>query len=231
MGLTQRRIEFLTQVMHVYKKNNLPVHYRQVAELLGVSKWTAYEMMKELEKEGYLARQYSVNSGEKFPGRSMVFFQPTQRVEELFAASEQERPPSLEWKVVSERLLQMCGELKNSNNIKIIDQLHEEMSTIELPLVFNAYTITLLIAHLKSLGENSFNHVKKMVLRIRRAEMSLTMFVGTVIGSLLKTASQLSFWSQLINYVERFHSYIEEVGRREKILLRNFLEKALNEAI
>jgi len=232
MGLTQRRLEFLTQVVRMYEESQLPVHYQQVAERLGVSKWTAYEMMKELEKEGYLTRQYVVNSSEKFPGRSMVFFRPTSRSREgLFADKDWEKTPSLEWRLISERLLQICGELRNADSRKIIDQLHEEMSSIELPLVFNAYTITLLIAHLKNLGEKSFNHVKTMVLSIKRAEMSLAMFVGTVVGSLLKTASQLSFWGQLTDYIERFHAYMEDVGRRERHLLRSFMEKALEEAV
>lgn len=53
-----------------------------LAKVIGDSKWKAYDMMMELEKNGYIIRGYSVNPGEK--GQSQVVFQPSAKPTNLF---------------------------------------------------------------------------------------------------------------------------------------------------
>jgi len=84
MRITRRRMDFLQKIKELYEATGLPVHYARVAELLGVSKWSAYEMLKKLEKEGLLASQYEVNQRERFPGRAMVLFAPTRLAADLY---------------------------------------------------------------------------------------------------------------------------------------------------
>lgn len=50
----KRRREFLDQIYRQYQTTNLPVHYSDVAEAIGVSKWTAYDVLKTLESQGLL---------------------------------------------------------------------------------------------------------------------------------------------------------------------------------
>ncbi len=228
MRVTRRRMEFLAKIKQLYEKNNLPVHYVRVAELLRVSKWSAYEMLKTLEKEGFLASEYAVNQQGKFPGRSMVLFSPTRLVDELFfGAGHEERVPFKEWRQVKERLLFLCAELKNTGSKQITDQLLAEMPSNEHPLVFGAYTIALLTAYLQNLGEKSVGLVERVVLKATKAEMGLVMFAGTVMGSMLKTAGQFSLVSQLAGYVVRFQRHLAEFSQLEKTLLMEFLEEAL----
>ena len=54
MTLTHRQRTFLHRLLDVYPDHrDEPVHYSTVAQALGVSNTTAYEMMKLLEKKGY----------------------------------------------------------------------------------------------------------------------------------------------------------------------------------
>ncbi len=46
--------------MRIHQETGLPVHYVAVAERLEVSKWTAYDMLRQLEKSGYLEVEYAV---------------------------------------------------------------------------------------------------------------------------------------------------------------------------
>lgn len=237
MGLTQRRMEFLAKIKQLYDKTNLPVHYSQVAELLGISKWSAYEMLKKLEKGGFLASEYAVNKGEKFPGRSMVLFSPTHLLDELFSGEEgreerKEKIPFKEWRQVRNRLLSLCEELKNTNPKQIIDQLLAEMPVTERPLVlFGAYTIALLTAHLQHLSEKSVRLVKSTVLDTTKAETGLAMFAGAVMGSMLKNAAQFPLANYLAGYVTRFQALLAEISQQEKTLLMEFLEEALEKAV
>jgi Mn-dependent DtxR family transcriptional regulator len=57
VGITRRRMDFLRIIKQLYESTNLPVHYVRVAQLLGISKWSAYEMLKNLEKEGLVSSQ------------------------------------------------------------------------------------------------------------------------------------------------------------------------------
>jgi Iron dependent repressor, N-terminal DNA binding domain. len=74
MALTRRRREFLSKINKLYQGTGQPVHYTTVAQALGVSKWTAYDILRELEKEDLLNVEYAVSREERNPGRSQVFF-------------------------------------------------------------------------------------------------------------------------------------------------------------
>lgn len=84
MGLTYRRIQFLQQILNVYHRTHLPVHYETIGHCIGVSKWTAYDVLSELAKSGYLSRAYVSNKGDV--GRSSVVFFPTSKAMALLTA-------------------------------------------------------------------------------------------------------------------------------------------------
>ena len=53
MELTQRKREFLEVIEQLYQKTGESVHYEDVAKELGVSKWTAYDMVQDLINAGF----------------------------------------------------------------------------------------------------------------------------------------------------------------------------------
>jgi Mn-dependent DtxR family transcriptional regulator len=52
MLITRRRLQFMQTIQYLYESENKPVHYVQVAESMGISKWSAYEMLKRLKGKG-----------------------------------------------------------------------------------------------------------------------------------------------------------------------------------
>lgn len=83
MGITKRRVEFIKVLDELCRKYNGPVHYSLVAERLGVSKWTAYDLLTALKEEGYVEVTYIVN--EKGGGRSTVAFGLTPKGRDLIS--------------------------------------------------------------------------------------------------------------------------------------------------
>ncbi|HAG11411.1 MAG TPA: hypothetical protein DCK76_08555 [Desulfotomaculum sp.] len=231
MRITRRRIDFLQKIKQLYETTNLPVHYARVAELLKVSKWSAYEMMKTLEKEGLLASQYEVNQGEKFPGRAMVLFTPT-HMGDLVLSGEalKEKIPIKEWQQVNERLLSLCEKLKKANTKEIVEQLMAELPGLESPLIFSAYMIVLLIAQLQTISEKGVGLVKNVVMNTIKAETGLIIFAGAVMGSMLKTANQFPLLFQIVSYMDRFQANLAELNQSEHALLMNFFEETLEKA-
>lgn len=227
MTLTQRRKEFLIKIKQLYEKNNAPVHYITVAEKLGVSKWSAYEMLKELEKKGFLAAKYIVDQEKKNPGRSMVFFIPTKITEEVLSKKEQLSNQLEEWHRTKEYLLQMFKNLEKPGPQKAIDELLEKMSAIEMPIILSAYIITFLIVCLKIFSSKSIQFIKKHVLFTSKPEIALSMFAGAVLGNILKTAANFNLIDQLTAYIKQFQNSIDEINFQEKTLLMDFLKEAL----
>lgn len=232
MTLTRRRLDFLRIIKQVYESTNLPVHYARVAELLGVSKWSAYEMLKTLEKEGFLTSRYEVNQGEKNPGRAMVMFAPTQLVNQALSGKSLDfKMPIKEWRLIKERLLSLFEEPKKGAAKEITDQLISELPGVENPLVFCAYILTILIEQLQSLGEARIPPIKSMASKATKDPIGLAMFVGAGIGSLLKNTSQVQPVAQLTESLSRFQKNLSVLTQAEQTMLLDFFDNALAKAI
>lgn len=139
MALTGRRKQFLDTVCRLYEQTGEPVHYVTLAEQMGVSRWTAYDMLKELERAGHLKAEYTINVDERPPGRSMIRFVPIGG-----AWSE-------EWVRVRTRLETICRRYLAAPVPGLIEDLVREMGRIERPMIFCAYALTALALRFRSL--------------------------------------------------------------------------------
>lgn len=227
MSITQRRKEFLQKIVNLFHQTGLPVHYATVAQALGVSKWTAYDILKELEKQGLLYSEYILNRFEKTPGRSMVVFRPTEKAIKLLSQAGDHFP---EWHVVRERLLNMFDNIKNLSPRKIKEELLEEMSSIELPVIFGAYTIALLIAHIHEIKFHMTPTLPQLLQLAPKPELLLSLFAGSVIGTMLKNMKD-NLNNKIITCIQRFVEYISECSAPERKLLAGFLKEALQRSL
>ena len=75
-ALTARRRECLAALSAAVRAAGGPVHYSAVAEPLGISAWTAYDLLRELEREGLAGVSYAHRPGVEV-GRTQVAFAPT----------------------------------------------------------------------------------------------------------------------------------------------------------
>lgn len=226
MAITRRRMDFLRIIKQLYESTNLPVHYVRVAQLLGISKWSAYEMLKTLEKGGLVSSQYEVNQGQKHPGRAMVLFAPTNLLDMVLSGNPLE-VPAREWYQIKERLLSVCEEVKEGKTREVVKQLISELPGIGNPMIFSAYIITILIAQLQTLSDKSIRLIKKIVLDAVNPESGLAMFAGAVIASIPKITSRAHPVSQLLNYLSGFQKNLALLNQTEQVQLIDFLSDAL----
>jgi len=229
MTLTRRRKEFLNKIVNLFQQTGIPVHYATVGEALKVSKWTAYDILRELEKQGFLRAEYSVGREVKNPGRSMVMFLPTADALRLCSSEAGKTLPLEEWSAVKEKLLDLFDNMKSTGTKKVIDHLLEEMSRIEAPVTFSAYTIALLVAYLKNLGSRSADALRHLLTLPSKPEMTLIFFAGTVIGTMTKNMKEV-INGKSFPFIRRFHQYLSECDAGEKKLLLGFLNEALERA-
>ncbi|MFN3699334.1 MAG: hypothetical protein ACK4SU_03950 [Dictyoglomus sp.] len=80
MSLTERRRQFLEGLKELYEKYNRPIHYVELAKKLSVSPATAYDILQNLFKEGYVDVVFLQNSVKNKKGRGKVFFKPKEEL-------------------------------------------------------------------------------------------------------------------------------------------------------
>ena len=76
MKLTRRQEEFVQMMVELKQEFDGPVHYSLLAERLGVSPFTAYDMLCLLEEKGYVTSAYQLPSDKSGPGRAERLFYP-----------------------------------------------------------------------------------------------------------------------------------------------------------
>jgi predicted ArsR family transcriptional regulator len=76
MKLTRRQEEFITKLIDLSEEFDGPIHYSVLAEHLGVSPFTAYDMLCLLEEKGLVTSEYQLAADKNGPGRTERLFYP-----------------------------------------------------------------------------------------------------------------------------------------------------------
>lgn len=230
MAVTRRQMDFLRIIKQVYEATSLPVHYARVAELLGISKWSAYEMLKTLERKGFLTSQYEVDQDQdkKYPGRARVLFVPTQLVNLVLSGKTlQEMAPVREFHLLKERLMSFYDKTTKTTPAELVEQMSAELPSAENPLVFCAYVIAILILQLQTLSKTSISLLKKVALEVSEGKIGLAMFVGVAMGCMAKTISWVQLLPHMADCLITFQKNLAELNQSEQALLMDFLNETL----
>ena len=96
MELTSRQIEFVEKLLDLYEEIEESIHYSEVADRLGVSRSTAYEMLRLLERKGFAQSSYFLDESGG-PGRSTVLFSPSARAHAMFSRLREQAGGATSW--------------------------------------------------------------------------------------------------------------------------------------
>jgi predicted transcriptional regulator len=225
MNLTERKKQFLQKLMDLYERTELPVHYETLAKAIGVSKWTAYDMLKQLEKLGFLNRDYTVNNRET--GRSQIVYSPSKKAFDLLNHSSSKEVSLKEWEEIKKEVLAFSKQLKELSPNVAIQKVLEEISKIKEKAIFCAYILCLLIVYLNNSGDRTIYLIKHIVEDIQEHHTRLIMFVGTVIGSIIQTANK-NLGSELAKLGSEFVSMIGQLSLNEKEMISDFLIESIS---
>ncbi len=118
MELTSRQLEFVAKLIDLYAEVEDNIHYSQVADRLGVSRSTAYDMLRLLERKGF-ARAHYVLEEPGGPGRSTVLFSPTERARETFARLREQAGPAAKWELIKARIISavLAGDVADKESV------------------------------------------------------------------------------------------------------------------
>jgi DNA-binding transcriptional regulator YhcF (GntR family) len=74
MKLTRRQEKFIQKMIELKHEFACPIHYSVLAKRLGVSPFTAYDMLCLLEEKGYVTSEYQLPADKSGPGRAERLF-------------------------------------------------------------------------------------------------------------------------------------------------------------
>jgi DNA-binding PadR family transcriptional regulator len=104
MKLTRRQEEIMNKMLDLYNEFQCPIHYSTLADRLGVSPFTAYDMLCLLEEKGFVSSEYQLAPDKTGPGRTVRVFQPTKLAQNLVQSLADETGGA-DWEEVKQHLL------------------------------------------------------------------------------------------------------------------------------
>lgn len=223
--LTARQRTFLDKLKDLYRERKRPVHYSTVAERLGVSKFSAYDMLRVLEEKGVAASEYLLSPNKSGPGRSQVVFFPTSSATAPQETGEGEE----EWLQLKSRLLRELQEARGCDYREKLLDLLARLPDLRAPMEYCAETIAALLLNLTLLKEkvSERNPLRAVSGLLVGGEAGLGTLAGLSVGSVLVSDDEPSLTERLLASVRRYQENLSQLSAENKQRLVDFLQEAL----
>lgn len=214
MKLTRRQETFIHRLLDLYRELNGPFHYSVLAERVGVSPFTAYDMLRLLEEKGIVTSEYRVDSDKPVVGRSEVVFRPTERAHQVFVELAGDADKG-NWEDVKAQILENIqgGELH-------IRTLAEEMLArvppdVPDPLRYCIEVMTIVVLRLgRGAGRRVLAQHLPQIMEWKGTvtRSGLLLLGGFVLGLLANEDKNDVGWNQLLlRHIQRYQSLVMDM--------------------
>jgi fluoride ion exporter CrcB/FEX len=229
--LTARQRAFLEKLVELYREHHEPVHYSAVAERLGVNRFSAYDMLKVLEKKGFASSSYALAAGHSGPGRSIVVFAPTAVAEEQTLDTIPEQPVDDEWESVRVRVLNRLHEARDANYREALNDLLARLPETQTPLTFCTNMVGALLLNMRRARTRARGLSPFRALQAFRTGSSaeLETLAGLSVGATLmeQDETETSITHRLLEHARHYQTNLSKLSEDGREALLQFLEEAL----
>ena len=217
MKLTGRQEYFIICLLDLYRMTGGPIHYSTLAERVGVSPFTAYDMLQNLKEKGFVTSSYRLEQEGKTVGRSEVVFSPTQLAYKRFADLET-RTNFFDWEVLRIQIEKkiLAGDVQSH---ELADELIARIPKDSPDSLRYCFAIiTLLILRLyKNTGRLILVERMPQILRLKETftKSGLLILGGFILG-FLATEDYLILEKEpaILEYVQLYQSLVSEMEPR-----------------
>lgn len=221
--LTFRQKAFLSKVLDIYMEIKEPVHYTVIANKLGLSKSTTYDMLRVLEQRGMVSSQYSIPKEISGPGRSSIMFYPTSKANEFISSLAGKVSEQEEWEDIKAHILASLRKSKAKDYQELLDELLTKIPEIKSPLELCAQIVTALLlsareAKLKLADQSSINAI--IMAPVNR--MSMSILAGLIMGLSLSDRKMKSVFGDYHIYTNKYGEALRKLNRNGLIALHHF---------
>lgn len=229
--LTARQRAFLDKLQELYREHKGPVHYSDVAERLGVNRFSAYDMLKVLEKKGFASSSYALAAGHSGPGRSMVVFSPTFRAASALGQGADEARLGEEWQRVRERVLSKLKGAREASSREALNDLLARLPEASAPLTYCTEMVGALLLNMQRVkaragGLNPFRALS--TLRSHGAsELETLASLSLGVSLSAEDEAQPSLTQRLLDQIQHYQVNLSHLSEEARSALAQFLEEAL----
>jgi DNA-binding MarR family transcriptional regulator len=229
--LTFRQKVFLNKLLDLYHEIREPVHYSVLAERLGLSSSTAYDMLRLLEQKGMVGTEYATPKVTSGPGRSSILFFPTAEAIELFsrlAGENQEQEE--EWEDVKARILLSLHQRKASDDYQgLLRELLVRIPEARSPLVRCAEVITALLLSLRE-TKHTFGRRSpvSMLLGAPVGSLGMSTLAGLALGLCLADKKAQHLLGNFQKNTKRYEASLQELSPESLKTLHRFTRDVWN---
>jgi len=228
MKLTGRQRQFLSDFLDLYREAHQPIHYSQVAERLGVSPMTAYDMLRLLEERGLVTSEY-VLPAEGGRGRSNIVFRPTRQATEVMTRLAGQDWDGTEWETARERILQALREGKGTDYQGLLEEILVRIPERKSPMLYATEMITAVLLHLHQLreGVRAGSFVETLQQLGLPEEVGLNALAGLTLGLTFVERANRRISSLLLTYSRKYQDYLNRLSSENKQRLSEFTREVM----
>lgn len=226
--LTPRQRRMLEKLISLYREAREPMHYSALARHLGIGNTAAYEMLRLLEREGYVKSDY-VLSGNVGPGRSSVVFAPTPRAHAALRLSTDKQDVDSEWDRVKKQILSRLGQDEDAEQV-LFEELVSRLPNVEEPLIYCAEALAALFLNIGREARQRLHEQEALLQQLIAASPVrnlLSLLPGLALG--LALPGQVRRLSErLIEYSEAYQLCLQQLDEAKQKALAEFVRQALD---
>lgn len=232
MELTARQQYVLAKLLDLYHESQQPIHYTQVAERLGVNRYSAYDMLKLLERKGFVRSEYQRSGERGGPGRTSIVFLPTPKARatlRLLGGRAAISADNAQWEATKTRILERLRTDDPGDGL-VAELLARAMRVeAESPLLYCTEMIGALLAHLQHVRASADvgGRVSRLKALIPAGELGLGTLAGLGFGSLLSNRPELATVERWQGLIRRYQAMLADLGEDHVAALSDFLQEAL----
>jgi len=226
MKLTPRQQAFLDNLFELYREFKGPVHYSVVADKLGVNKFSAYDMLKVLEKKGVAASDYILSDDQVGPGRSQVVFYPTHKAAQFLTQLRDEMRYNADWQRVKEGILRRLTEARQANPSDAVREALSNLPDPKAPMNYCAAMISVLLLNVQRMHNDNLSPLLEAL--STKGQIGLATLAGLGLGSALSdNNNDQTMTDKLMTHTQRFQSQLAELSDESISKLSAFLNDAM----
>lgn len=229
MELTRRQRQFLNKLIELHRRDQTPVHYSELAAELGVSKVTAYEMLRRLEKRGLVQAAYQRRDEIRGPGRASVLFSPTLSANGALVSSTHAEEGQVEWDHAKTRLLDTLKAVKTEGYEALLEEILARLPDQLSPMIYLAEAATAIVLGVHTLKEEieaqGFRRILKSIGLPR--EGGLSALAGLGAGLTLVDRINRSVAAGLLAQLTRYQALLAELSAENRRRLAQFTQQVL----
>ncbi|MCR4419772.1 MAG: hypothetical protein QHH27_10755 [Clostridia bacterium] len=230
--LTKRQQEFLAVVVRL-AEGGQGVHYTRVAEVMGVSRWTAYDVLTSLVEKDMLEVTHEL-AREGGGGRSRVLFVPTARA--LAFLGKSDRPDgagSGAGEVLARTGSGLWAKVLRSREQGVWNTLQElvsDLAGIRHPFVFCAYLLVIVLVALRASSQGDHQAILGYLGPLLNGpQIALVALAGCALAFLAERAPQGSSVIPLWQQLGVFEEHMKKLDHDETLRLRDFAAEVIEE--